>query len=165
LIAAQDIWFSYPDVQLTVSPLTAKRLIQSLSAHCIHDESIVCDVTGLAQLKSAMDQASSFRLIKGIVHAAVSWHDLSFDKLSVSRWRESLVAKVQGTKNLQEMAQSLPLSFFVMTTSLLSVYALATQAAYTAAKNFQDAFARHRWAIGLPASTVSFSLIRGVGGT
>ncbi|KAF1960291.1 hypothetical protein CC80DRAFT_513899 [Byssothecium circinans] len=147
---------------------TAKRLIQSLSDRGVNVKPIICDVTDLAKLKSTIDQASSFRSIKGIVHAAVSWHDLSFDKLSVNRWRESLAAKVQGTKNLHEATRSMPLDFFVMTTSLLSVYALATQAAYTATyctNNFQDAFARHRRALGLPASAMSFSLIRGVGET
>ena len=81
----------------------------------------------------------------------------------MNRWREGLAAKVQGTKNLHEATRTFPLDFFVMTTSLLSVCALATQAAYTAANNFQDAFARHRQSLGLPASTVSFSLVRNVG--
>ena len=54
------------------------------------------------------------------------------------------------------------LDFFVMITSALSVYAFATQGAYTAANNFQDAFARHRQQMGLPASTTSFSLIQDV---
>lgn len=146
----------YPDAQ---------RLIESLSKRGVDVKPLVCDVTELGQLQSVIATASSDRAIKGIVHAAVSWHDLSFDKLSASRWHESLAAKVQGTKNLHEATRSIPLDFFVMTTSLLSVYALATQSAYTAANNFQDAFARYRRALGLPASTVSFSLIRGVGET
>ncbi|KAH8721524.1 beta-ketoacyl synthase domain-containing protein [Phaeosphaeriaceae sp. PMI808] len=143
----------------------AQRLIDDLSNSGIDVRSIICDVTKKAELKNVIDKASSERLIKGVIHAAVSWRDLSFDKLSASRWQESLAAKVQGTKNLHEATLSSPLDFFVMTTSLLSVYALATQAAYTAANNFQDAFARHRRAQGLPASTVSFSLIRDVGAT
>ncbi|UPX20628.1 uncharacterized protein EKO05_0010856 [Ascochyta rabiei] len=143
----------------------AKLLVQSLALRGVDVRPIACDITKLAQLKSAIDQALVTRPIKGIIHAAVSWHDLSFDKLSVSRWRESLAAKVKGTKNLHEATRSIALDFFVMTTSLLSVYALATQAAYTAANNFQDAFARHRHALGLPATSISFSLIRGVGDT
>lgn len=57
----------------------------------------------------------------------------------------------------------MPLDFFVMTTSLESVLALATQSAYTAANNFQELFARHRRARGLPASTAAFGLITDVG--
>ena len=81
----------------------------------------------------------------------------------MNRWREGLAAKVQGTKNLHEATRTFPVDLFVITTSLLSVCALATQAAYTAANNFQDAFARHRQSLGLPASTVPFSLVRNVG--
>jgi len=105
-------------------------------------------------------QISSSRPIRGIVHAAVSYLDLTFDKLSSSRWNESLSAKVEGTKNLHEATLSMSLDFFVMTTSALSVYAIATQGAYTAANNFQDAFARYRQRLILPASTISFSLIK-----
>ncbi|KAH7016593.1 hypothetical protein B0J12DRAFT_635736 [Macrophomina phaseolina] len=143
----------------------AQRLVESLTGRGVDVKPLVCDVADLAQVRSAVEKASSTRPVRGVVHAAVAWRDLSFDKLSPERWRESLAAKVQGTKNLHEATLSMPLDFFVMTTSLLSVYALATQAAYTAANNFQDAFARHRRALGLPASTVSFSLIRDVGST
>jgi acyl transferase domain-containing protein/NADPH:quinone reductase-like Zn-dependent oxidoreductase/SAM-dependent methyltransferase/NADP-dependent 3-hydroxy acid dehydrogenase YdfG len=144
---------------------SAQQLIQNLSRTGVDAKAIVCDVTVLSQVQSIFDQFSADRSIKGIIHAAVSWRDLSFDKLSTTRWQESLAAKVKGTKNLHEATRSMSLDFFVMTTSLLSVYALATQSAYTAANNFQDAFARHRRALGLPASTISFSLIRGVGET
>jgi len=70
---------------------------------------------------------------------------------------------VIGTKNLHEATAALPLDFFVMITSLESVLALATQSAYTAANNFQEAFARYRRSRGLPASTASFGLISDVG--
>ena len=107
-----------------------------------------------------IQQISSSRPIKGIVHAAVSYLDLTFDKLSSSRWNESLSAKLQGTNNLHEATLSMSLDFFVMITAALSVYAFATQGAYAAANNFQYAFARHRRQMGLPASTTSFSLIQ-----
>lgn len=74
-----------------------------------------------------------------------------------------MAAKVLGTKNLHKATLSMPLDFFVMTTSLESVLALATQSAYTAANNFQELFARYRRSQGLPASTVSFGLITDVG--
>ena len=140
----------------------AQNLVKSLASRDIHVECFVCDVSKKDQIMRVIQQISSSRLIKGIVHAAVSFLDLTFDKLSSSRWNESLSAKVEGTKNLHEATLSMPLDFFVMTTSALSVYAFATQGAYTAANNFQDAFARHRRQMGLPASTISFSLIQEV---
>jgi NADPH:quinone reductase-like Zn-dependent oxidoreductase/NAD(P)-dependent dehydrogenase (short-subunit alcohol dehydrogenase family)/acyl carrier protein len=140
----------------------AQKLVESLGSRGIHVDSIVCDVSNRDQVTRVIQQISSSRPIKGIVHAAVSYLDLTFDKLSASRWNESLSAKVEGTKNLHEATLSMPLDFFVVTTSALSVYAFATQGAYTAANNFQDAFARYRRHMGLPASTTSFSLIHEV---
>ena len=140
----------------------AQELVESLASRDIRVNSVVCDVTNKDQITRVIQQISSSRPIKGIVHAAVSYLDLTFDKLSSSRWNEGLSAKVQGTKNLHEATLSMPLDFFIMTTSALSVYAFATQGAYTAANSFQDAFARYRQRLGLPASTTSFSLIHEV---
>ncbi|KAL4893109.1 hypothetical protein BDV59DRAFT_202089 [Aspergillus ambiguus] len=137
----------------------AQKLVDSLANRGIRVESFVCDVTDRDQVIRTIQKIASYRPIKGIVHAAVSYLDLSFDKLSSSRWNAALSAKVQGTKNLHEATLSMPVDFFVMTTSALSVYAFATQSAYTAANNFQDAFVRYRRRLGLPASTTSFSLI------
>ena len=140
----------------------AQKLVESLASRNIRVECFVCDVSEKDQVMRVIQQISSSRPIRGIVHAAVSYLDLTFDKLSSSRWNESLSAKVQGTKNLHEATLSMSLDFFVMITSALSMYAFATQGAYTAANNFQDAFARHRRHMGLPASTTSFSLIQDV---
>jgi FlaA1/EpsC-like NDP-sugar epimerase len=122
----------------------AQILIESLAHRDIHIESIICDVGNKSQVTSAIQQISSSRVIKGIVHAAVSYLDLTFNKLSASRWNESVSTKVQVTKNLHDATLSMLLDFFVMPTSALSVYAFATQGAYTAANNFQDVFARQR---------------------
>src|SRR5438270_499340 len=58
---------------------------------------------------------------------------------------------------------SLPLHFFIMTSSVSTQIAQATQAAYCAANSFQDYFARYRRKLGLPATTISFGLIKEVG--
>ena len=141
----------------------AQRLIETLAARGVSVRPVRCDVSDRKQVIRVIDEASSDRPIKGVVHSAVSYQDLTFDKVSIERWQESLAAKVLGTKNLHEATASLPLDFFVMTTSLESVYALATQSAYTAANNFQDSFARYRKRCGLPASTASFGFINDIG--
>jgi hypothetical protein len=93
----------------------------------------------------------------------VSYQDISFDKVTVRGWHDGLAAKVRGTQNLHEATKHLPLEFFVMTTSILSVLSLATQSAYTAANNFQDQFARYRRRLGLPATPAQFGFVNDVG--
>ncbi|KAJ8123127.1 hypothetical protein ONZ43_g846 [Nemania bipapillata] len=138
----------------------ASDFVDSLNSRGVYTECFACDVAQKDQVIDIIKQISTRRSIKGVVHAAVSYLDLSFDKLSPETWAKGISAKVHGTKNLHEATLSSPLDFFVMTTSALSTYAFATQSAYTAANNFQDSFARQRVQMGLPGSTVSFSLAR-----
>ncbi|KAK8024710.1 polyketide synthase [Apiospora arundinis] len=140
----------------------AQKLVDSLARGGIQVECFTCDVSKMDQVSLSIDKISSKRPIKGVVHAAVSYMDLTFDKLSAAQWRDSISAKVDGTKNLHSATLGMPLDFFVMATSALSIYAFPTQGAYTAANSFQDAFARYRRSMGLPASTASFGLIREV---
>lgn len=140
----------------------ASDFIESLAKCDIQIEPFVCDVTNKEQVTRVVQEISRSHPIKGVLHAAVSYLDLTFDKIPVSQWNDGLSAKVDGTKNLHEATLGIPLDFFVMTTSALSVYAFATQGAYTAANNFQDAFARYRRRMGLVASTTSFSLVHEV---
>ncbi|KAI1462952.1 polyketide synthase [Daldinia caldariorum] len=141
----------------------AQALVADLDARGIKVSSVRCDVSKADDVRRVFLKYSQDKTIKGVVHAAVSYQDLSFDKLSTEQWTSGLAAKVHGTRNLHEATKSLPLDFFVMTTSLESVLALATQSAYTAANNFQEMFARYRRSQGLPASTASFGLITDVG--
>ncbi|KAI1426421.1 hypothetical protein F5Y12DRAFT_713150 [Xylaria sp. FL1777] len=154
--------------RIGASSLAAQNLVDSLTKRGINILPITCDISNMDQVTHAIQNLPSIfpnAPLKGIVHATSSYLDISFGKLTVPRWRGSIAAKVQGTKNLHEATSHLqiPLDFFVMITSLESVYALATQSAYTAANVFQDAFARYRRRLGLPATSVSFGFVKGIG--
>jgi len=83
--------------------------------------------------------------------------------MSSEQLQRVLGPKVQGTINLHEATLGSPLDFFVMTSSVATMIAPATQASYCAANSFQDAFARHRLSRGLPAQSIAFGLILEVG--
>ncbi|KAL7623513.1 hypothetical protein AAE478_007196 [Parahypoxylon ruwenzoriense] len=146
-----------------ISSPEAETLTETLATRGVTVRPVACDVSKRESVVRAIEEASCGRLVKGVVHTAVSYQDLSFDKLSIERWREGLAAKVIGTVNLHEATSSLPLDFFVMTTSVEPIFAPATQSAYTSGNNFQDYFARYRRRLGLPASTASFGLVSDVG--
>jgi acyl transferase domain-containing protein/NADPH:quinone reductase-like Zn-dependent oxidoreductase len=141
----------------------AQTLIDTFSKSDIHVHPVACDLSSEEQVVQAIKQASMIRPVKGLVHCAVSYQDISFDKVTVPGWQDGLAAKVHGTQNLHEATKHLPLEFFVMTTSILSVLSFATQSAYTAANNFQDQFARYRRRLGLPATAAQFGLVNDVG--
>ncbi|KAJ3579803.1 hypothetical protein NPX13_g762 [Xylaria arbuscula] len=83
--------------------------------------------------------------------------------MTEEKFHQGMAAKVLGTKNLHEATAALPLDFFVMTSSLGTVYAFPTQSTYLAANNFMDYFARYRRRQGLPASTVSLGFVSDLG--
>ena len=146
-----------------VSSPEAQLLVDNLTARGIRIRAVVCDVSKMEQVVKAIQEASSDGPVRGIVHAALSLSDLSFDRLTTEKWRDGIAAKTQGTMNLHKATASLPLDFFVMTTSTESIWAPPTQSAYMAASNFQEIFARYRRRLGLPATTTAFGLVNDVG--
>ncbi|RYP56895.1 hypothetical protein DL771_011537 [Monosporascus sp. 5C6A] len=138
-------------------------LIDSLAARDISLQPVACDVSNQEQVMSVIKDASSDRQVRGVLHFAVSYEDISFDKMSAERLREGMAAKVHGTKNLHEATASLALDFFVMASTVGTIYAFPTQTTYAASSNFLDYFARHRRSLGLPASTLSLGYIVDVG--
>lgn len=142
----------------------ANLLLDHLTAQHVRIEAVTCDVSNRKEVVGAIKQASNAqRPVKGVIHAAMSLSDLSFDKLTIDQWRDGYAAKAIGTLNLHDATASLPLDFFVMITSTESIWAPPTQAAYIAANNFQDHFARYRRRLGLPASTAAYGLVSDVG--
>jgi acyl carrier protein len=74
-----------------------------------------------------------------------------------------LAPKVQGTWNLHRQTLDLPLDFFVMFSSLSSVFGHAGQGNYAAANLFLDTLVWHRRALGLPALTINWGYLGEVG--
>ncbi|KAK8064661.1 Prosolanapyrone synthase [Apiospora phragmitis] len=132
-----------------VATPAAHMLVRDLEARGVVIDSVECDVSNRDDVMEAISESSG-QPIRGVVHAAMSLSNLSFDKLTIDQWQDGFAAKALGTLNLHEATSSLPLDFFVM-------------AAYVAANNFQDYFARYRRNLGLPASTVSYGQVADVG--
>jgi acyl carrier protein len=134
-----------------------------------------CDIGVKEQLSQVFCQLSAERPVKGVIHAAmvlaVSMEvsilaikadrikDKLFTSLTFEEWRRGLFAKCTGAINLHEVTLHMPLDFFIMTTSLSNHVGHVTQTAYSAANNFQDAFARYRRRLGLPACAIALGLI------
>ena len=141
----------------------AQTLIDELAAKHVRVQSVTCDVSNQEQVMRAVQDASSDRTVRGVLHFAVSYHDISFDKMTAEMFHKGMAAKVLGVKNLHEATAPLPLEFFTMISSFGTIYAFPTQSTYVAANNFMEYFARYRRRCGLPASTVSLGFISDLG--
>lgn len=143
----------------------AAALIEELKLQDVSVRAVACDVSDRDQVMRAMDEANSDTTVRGVFNFAVSYQDISFDKMTAEMFHQGMAAKVLGTRNLHDatVTMGLKLDFFVMTSSLGTMYAFPTQSTYLAANNYMDYFARYRRRCGLPATTVALGFINDVG--
>lgn len=106
---------------------------------------VSADVTKAEDMHKAVAVARQrFGEINGVFHAAGVLDDaplLLKDRETTTR---VLVPKVRGTLVLEEVLRDVPLSCFVLFSSVSSIYPLAGQIDYAAGNAFLDAFAQHR---------------------
>ncbi|HET7695305.1 MAG TPA: type I polyketide synthase [Vicinamibacterales bacterium] len=101
--------------------------------------------------------------IRGIVHAAGVLDDGLLASQSWARFETVLAPKLAGAWNLHVVSAGLPLDFFVLFSSMVSVFGGAGQGNYAAANGFLDGLARSRKAQGLPAVSINWGPWAGAG--
>lgn len=82
--------------------------------------------------------------------------------MTLDQWHGSLAPKVRGTKNLHKIFGN-SVDFFIMLSSVVCLRGNIGQSNYAAACSFQDAFARHRVAMGAPALSINVGPVQEVG--
>ncbi|MEX1118014.1 MAG: type I polyketide synthase [Terrimicrobiaceae bacterium] len=101
--------------------------------------------------------------LRGVIHAAMKIDDAVLQHLNAQRFRTVMGPKAAGAWNLHVRSKDLPLDFFVMFSSIASVIGNHGQGNYAAANAFLDALAAHRHSLGLPALTINWGHLGGIG--
>jgi acyl transferase domain-containing protein/short-subunit dehydrogenase/acyl carrier protein len=101
--------------------------------------------------------------LRGIVHAAMVLDDAPIEHLSEERMWKALAPKMAGAWNLHTLTAELPIDFFILFSSMASVFGSQGQANYNAGNAFLDALAYYRRSRGLPALTVNWGVVGDVG--
>jgi len=101
--------------------------------------------------------------LKGVFHAAMTLDDDLLGRMDLQRFRAVLAPKVAGGWNLHMLTREDDLDLFVLFSSGSSLIGIPAQANYAAANAFLDALAVHRRGLGLPALSVNWGAITGVG--
>lgn len=94
--------------------------------------------------------------LKGVVHAAGVLDDGIVMQLDEDRFYKVLRPKIAGAWNLHRATSGQPLDFFVLFSSIASVFSNPGQGNYVAANSFLDALAHYRRARGLPAVSINW---------
>lgn len=122
------------------------------------------DVTQEEQVSGVLaDIRQSMPPLRGIVHAAMVLDDALLHQLNAERMWKAMAPKVIGAWNLHTQTLNLPLDFFVLFSSFSSIIGTTRQGNYVAANAFLDALAHYRRMQGLPALTINWGVVAGVG--
>jgi acyl carrier protein len=84
-------------------------------------------------------------------------------ELDAARFSKVMMPKAAGAWYLHEHTQNAGLDFFVLFSSISSLIGNARQGNYVAANAFLDALAHYRRAQGLPATSINWGVLAGVG--
>jgi len=101
--------------------------------------------------------------LRGVVHCAAVIDDATITTLSAERFRAVLRPKVAGAANLDRLTRDLPLDFFILYSSAITLFGNPGQSNYAAANLYLEALTEQRRAEGLPALVVLWGAIGGVG--
>ena len=142
----------------------AQEFIRYAEDHDITVHAVSCDVTDKQAVHDVYHQCSKeIAPIRGIIHAAtVIDDDLAFN-LNIEKITNSLNAKMTGAMHLHEASLKDPLDFFVLYSSVTTLWGNPGQASYVAANHWLEAFTVHRQNMGLPATCVRWGAIDDVG--
>jgi acyl transferase domain-containing protein/NADPH:quinone reductase-like Zn-dependent oxidoreductase/SAM-dependent methyltransferase/short-subunit dehydrogenase/acyl carrier protein len=103
------------------------------------------------------------RPLRGVFHLAMVIDDAPLASLTRERMQRVMAPKAYGAWLLHEATQDFDLDYFVMFSSVSSIFGNPAQANYAAANAFLDSLAHHRRALGLPALTINWGVLGGEG--
>jgi hypothetical protein len=79
--------------------------------------------------------------------------------MSEKDMNKTLAPKILGTWNLHFATLEMPLDFFVMQSSIVSIIGNQGQCSYAAGNSFMDSFARYRRSLGLCGQSINWSAL------
>ena len=119
------------------------------------------DVANATEVAAAIGAAGN--PLRGVVHAAGVLDDGALTQLTWSKFATVMAPKVVGADHLDRLTRQHPLDFFLLYSSIASIFGSRGQANHAAANSFMDALAHRRRAEGLPALSINWGVWRDIG--
>ncbi|MCQ8836547.1 type I polyketide synthase, partial [Streptomyces malaysiensis] len=119
---------------------------------------LACDVGDREALRAALESIPQKHPLTAVMHLAGALDDGTVETLTSERVTAVLRPKADAAWYLHELTRDLPLSAFVLFSSIAGTIGSPGQGNYAAANAFLDALAEHRRAEGRPGLSLSWGL-------
>ncbi len=150
----RDAWDALPREGSEWAQVSAVR---ELEAQGIDIGIVRADVADAGAMREAIDALrAGAHPLRGVVHAAGVSTARAVVDLDAAAIDEVLQSKVAGAWNLHALTADLDLDFFIMFSSIASVWGSHSLGHYAAANHFLDALAHHRKALKRPALSINW---------
>ncbi|KAL4993865.1 hypothetical protein BDV10DRAFT_189556 [Aspergillus recurvatus] len=145
-------------------PKVNESWIQSLQARGTTIRVLSLDVTSRDDLRRVYSTIrSTMPPLGGVANAAMVLQDVQFKHMTLEKMQSVLAPKIKGSKNLDELFFDHDLEFFLLFSSLSSIFGNTGQSNYAAANTFLTSLAAQRRKRGLAASVFDISQVSGIG--
>ena len=134
----------------------ASQLLAELTQHGASATAVAVDVADRTALAAALAAVDLSAPVRGVVHAAGVVDDGVLTKMTIERFNTVFAPKVMGAWHLHQLTRDLPLDFFVLFSSMVTVLGAPGQGNYAAANGVLDALAEYRRARGLRATAINW---------
>jgi acyl transferase domain-containing protein/acyl carrier protein len=147
----------------TTSPAISD-LVADLARDGVQARAVTCDVSDRAAVAELLVGIPAQQPLRAVVHAAGAVADGVLADLTAAEFDTTLRPKVDGAWHLSELTADLPVTAFVLLSSIAGVAGNPGQSNYAAANTFLDALAAHRQARGQAALSLAWGTWDGAEG-
>ncbi|OWF50768.1 uncharacterized protein LOC110450066 [Mizuhopecten yessoensis] len=117
------------------------------------------DITNIKSLEKAFDRIDvefGRNAVQGIFHGGAVLNDGFFTKQTDANFIKVLLPKVLGSWNLHVVSKRYDLDFFILHSSMTSIFGNKGQSNYSAGNAFMDSLAHYRARNGLPGLSINW---------
>jgi phthiocerol/phenolphthiocerol synthesis type-I polyketide synthase C len=142
----------------------AKSVLREFAAHGVEVVAESCDVADLRAVEKLFAKLhTTMPNVVGVIHAAMVLDDAIIANLDADRFTRVFRSKVTGARNLDFVTRGLPLDYFVLFSSVTTLFGNPGQGNYVAANAYMEGLARRRRQLGLRALAIGWGPITDVG--
>ncbi|MCX6040995.1 MAG: SDR family NAD(P)-dependent oxidoreductase, partial [Caldilinea sp.] len=131
-----------------------RDVLQAIERQGVQIQVVSADVADPVAMQALF--ASLGSSLRGVIHAAGKAQFAPLRTLTAEDMDAALRAKVVGGWVLHQLTAEMKLDFFVLFSSIASIWGSNMQAHYSAANRFLDALAHYRQQLGLPGLSINW---------